>query len=226
MNHIGQNQIVIIGGIKYRLSRFTRAKVRKWLDWAKGMLPNPIPGFNVLNGFSPKLQELILDEALAILKARQDLNSPDILPLWNSEAGLRQMFLLLAEPSFDESLYPQVRANYDVRKLILKATGQTVPDEGDIQHAYLVELGLIEERTTPSKPIDWEDIDKNLFEQFHLTPAQIDEMTLTELSVICNQRKPGISMEQAIHEARLYYSLTHEQRLELSFRQLSALNAK
>lgn len=221
MKHVGREQTVYAEDRAYRLSRFTRGLVRRWIEWAKSVLPDPCEGLGeYLYRFPPAVQLRILEETNAILEAREDLDDPEMRFLWESEEGLRQMFFLMLEKHHwnerPEPVYEAVRQKHDLRELVLTASGSLPKTQREIQDAYYASLGWLPP-PLPSKRkrrTDWQDIDRELFKNFNITPAQIDELTLTELQVIC-QAEQQADKASELEKAKFYVKLTAEQKADL-----------
>lgn len=229
MNHVGREQTIRLDGRAYRLSRFTRGLFRLWIEWAKTVVPDPRDGLDAyLFRFPAHVQFRILEEVNAILDGRDDLTDPDLAALWQSEEGVGKAFCLLLEKFHwqeqAEPILEKAKAVYNLQELIVTASGRIGTPQSEIQEAFYVSHGLLSPSLPPSRrrKTDWAEIDRELFKNAYITPAQVDELTLPELqAILVSDAQTDSGREFA--KARAYAKLTPEQRAELE-RMLLAAN--
>ena len=69
----------------------------------------------------------------------------------------------------------------------------------------------------PERPVDWRKIDRNLCVVYHLTPQQIDKMTLIEICLLledANANRQSMSDMQMMEEVGKWQVKTNFQKLE------------
>jgi hypothetical protein len=94
-----------------------------------------------------------------------------------------------------------------------------------IERDYFASLGLLPQREQREiKTIDWEEFDASLFQNVHLTPEQIDELTPVEITVLCRKEETGPTSAEAIEHAKLQTKLTPNQILDLAKLKYETLN--
>lgn len=76
------------------------------------------------------------------------------------------------------------------------------------------------------RPVDWPRVDRALCEMYHMTPAEVDALTYSEIAVMLMDgrgRAPSgvrqMSDQEIVAEARRWRALTPAQRLEDARRQ-------
>lgn len=225
MWHVGSEQWLKVNGKAYRLARWTRRLVRAWYEWALSKIPNPLTTLSQsLHVLPSYLMLTLVNHADKLATERNNLEGEEFSRLWRSEEGLFKVFSLLIgehHPELDEDEIKEVLSQVDLEALIARASGRLPIDEVELEKDYLRELGLMPaEASIPQPPVDWANIDRELFRNCYLTPQQVDEMTLPEIIVILGQKAEHVATdaESAIRFARLIRSLTPEQRLTLSLR--------
>lgn len=96
MNHIGRVTEIVVGEKTYKLSRFTRKILARFIDWADKTLPHPLAELKQhIDGFPEPIQKLLVEEALEKHRLRKSINNPDIQALMQTNEGLLKVLCLL-----------------------------------------------------------------------------------------------------------------------------------
>ena len=94
--HIGQEQTIKVNGRDWRLSRWTRAIWREWLEWAKKQIPDPVEECaKILDKFPKDLQEKMVTWALEKKSRVLSLGSPEVNALFDDPEGTCHLLYLL-----------------------------------------------------------------------------------------------------------------------------------
>lgn len=221
MRHLGVEQTIKHDGKPYRLSRFTRRLLRLWLEWANSQIPSPLAlaqdHFGTFG--SP---DVLVSVAADLMQHRYSFNDEAVWELWHQEEGVRHAVSLLFEthhPDADARAIVDSLPINQVQDLLAKANGVPPVDPFEVERQYYASLGwLPEQEPAPVKTMDWAEFDASLFQHLHLTPDQIDNMTPTEITVLCSKKEDGRgpSLQDGIEHAKLFARLTPKQQFELS----------
>ena len=89
-------QTISIGGVEYRLSKFTLPLYQEFLAWAAGQLPDPFANISEkVKGLDEKLAKYMIDKAEDRASKRGTMNDPDTAALAQSVVGVKKLFSLL-----------------------------------------------------------------------------------------------------------------------------------
>lgn len=221
MRHIGLRQTLWLGDKVYHFSRYERRLVRRWLDWARTVLPNP------LEQVEKALPDLPEECAVAAVDIARDLtikslclDSPELRELAYSWQGVRHSLALCLEElplpeayAIMDKIY-QERGEVECINLLVSAQGdgRTMTQ---VSVGYYRALGLLPGGDCSLSSIDWLKIDRNLITNFYLTPERIDCMTLTEIFTLYSKEEE-VPFSQREAQIKAYKSLNAHQRLELA----------
>jgi hypothetical protein len=154
---LGREAIIEAGGQAYRLARFDRDVLERFLDWAETKLPNPISLIkDQLADFSPAHAEMLIKEAMSRAALKRSYNSPDVQSLLHSPLGAYKVFHLLLAKYHPELTERESRDIYDqatlehgidyVAKKIAVAEGQMPTPESAFERQVMVEAGVLAEK--------------------------------------------------------------------------------
>jgi hypothetical protein len=230
MFHCGSEVWLEIDGKKYRLPRFVRRLHREWYLWALQQIPDPLEVVSdALPHIPPELHEAVITQADQDACRRFNLGHEDIETLLASREGMLFAFrLLLREyhPGISQEQAEQLFDRLpDPGDVLLKTTGKVFKTEYEHEQEMFREAGLLPPifaKRAPEQAFDWGSMDRKVFQNYHITPSEMDELTLPEiLTIIQNDEEPKVdatpqSLEAVIAEAQRYHRLTPEQKLELS----------
>lgn len=214
----GIKQNVSIGDKPYTLARFTLTRFFLWQEWACAFLPDPVP--RIVRDFSlwpEDCQSLLADEAIDFVDSRRDCASPEMQALWMSKYGVITAVALLLNGNNELALAAYEEYGQDtLNTWIARASGQPFEQPWEVEERAYRQAGFLPP-VIPRKPspIDWGSLYKNLFTELGMTPSQVNELTLPELSSVCGV-KPELSDTDKIERARLYHKLTPLQKLQIA----------
>lgn len=214
MNYAGTEQTISVDGRRIRLSRFTRAMFREWLNWAAQQIPSPLATASdvLAMNLAEDLRTALLWELVRRTEDCGTMNDEAIQALWLSLQGrLYTLELLLNKYHFSEAdvLAEKIADRYDVELLIQAASGKSPVDATQIVERYMIEKGLIPApqavafnadglpvvNNPDSVPADWAAIDRQIFQQLQITTAQVDELTLSEIANLLVEPSQVISTQ-------------------------------
>lgn len=225
MQYIGQEQAIKADGKTFRLSRFTVKLLRTWFQWADSFLESPLAIAEKHLATFPE-PDVLIAVAQDYAGDRFSFSDDAVWVLWTSPVGIGHAFgLLLDKYHSGESADPIIEAlgMVQVERLLAKANGFPPVDTNEIKRNYFVSIGLMEpEEEGKKRKMEWEELHRSIFQNLHLTPQQIDDLTPTEICVLCKEddKKEINSLALAggnIFElAKLQAQLTPSQQLELA----------
>ena len=122
--------------------------------------------------------------------------------------------------------------------MVLKACGRTFITEAEAEEEAYREAGLLPPKKDKSQVVingvvlpdvseDWTHLDRQLFQNFYITPKEIDEMTLPEIAAIAKDDKQETTMlpdtmtaADFINSPQVtrYHKLKPQQKLKMMFR--------
>jgi hypothetical protein len=227
MRYFGIEQSVKADGKTFRLSRFSRRLLRLWFEWAASYIENPLAIVDEHFERFPE-KELLISIASDMMTHRFSFNDEAVLQLWTNDIGINKAFALLFDKyhaDVDPDPIARALGIGEVRRLLILANGVAPVDTMQIERDYFASLGLLPQREQREiKTIDWEEFDASLFQNVHLTPEQIDELTPVEITVLCRKEETGPTSAEAIEHAKLQTKLTPNQILDLAKLKYETLN--
>lgn len=226
MFHVGDEQVLSLNGQPFRLSRLTRGVLRRWLRWASRRLPDPVNLALAVWDRWPEAGKVALAKvATELAEVRRTLADPAVAELWATDEGQRELLGLLLErhhPAVDgdqlAKLYEEAKAGYNLAEVLTTAAGEMPEDTTEKERQAYIRAGLLPP-DTPGKdrPVDWLEVDRNLFQHLYIMPHQADEMTLPEIAAMSSQKRE-LTLGEAIEHARLYPKLSPLDRLLIHYK--------
>lgn len=154
---IGREAIIEVGEKTYRLARFDRDVLERFIDWADTKLPNPLALLkDQLSDFPPAIQEMMVREAMHRASLKRSYNSPDVQSLLHSPIGGYKVFHLLLYKHHPELTERESRDIYDdasrehgvnyIPNKIAVAEGQMPIPESAVEKQVMVEAGVLAEK--------------------------------------------------------------------------------
>jgi hypothetical protein len=137
--HIGRESEIHALGTTWRIGRWDRGIWRKFLDWARTQLPDPVEeALKVVDRLPEKVANALVQKALEEKTAFLSIGSPKVTALLQSmEGGIYLLYLLLQKnhPGITEDDAMEIVMEYGVERLqerFDQAAG-VAPQEGNAQ---------------------------------------------------------------------------------------------
>lgn len=112
----GQEPDITVNGQTYRLARFERCYIPKWMKWATPRLPDPLAHIaSKLKDLPADVQRLFAQEAVGQAGRQRNFDEPTVQALFSSEEGLQKMAAILlqgAQPELKEAEAEQIISDY------------------------------------------------------------------------------------------------------------------
>lgn len=193
--------------------------LRLWFEWADSTIGNPLAIAEEHFTTFPE-PEILLSVAESLLQHRFSFNDQPVWELWHSTEGISKAFALLLDkyhPEADPDPIIEALGMDQVQRLLEKANGIPPIDTTEIERQFFTNLGFLpEQEQTAIQTMDWAEFDASLFQNLHLTPAQIDDLTPVEITVLCKGEQEERSLGEFADLAKLYLKLSPQQILELT----------
>jgi hypothetical protein len=94
--HIGRETEIKALGQTWKLARLDRGIWRKWIDWAKTQLPDPVEeALKVVDRLKPEVASAVVQKALEEKTSFLSLESPKVAALMRAPEGMMQLLYLL-----------------------------------------------------------------------------------------------------------------------------------
>jgi hypothetical protein len=151
---IGKETYVEIGGEKYKLARFDRRIYDQFLQWADKQLGHPLDAIkDKLASFPPKIQEIMVRDALDRAALRRSISSPEVQALLATPEGCMKLLALLFQKHHPELTDRDVENLYEkaveehgpnyIENKLGEAQGVTPKAETEREKAALVAVGAL-----------------------------------------------------------------------------------
>jgi hypothetical protein len=102
--HIGRETEIQALGRTWQLARLDRGIWRKWIDWAKTQLPDPVEeALKVVDRLKPEVASAIVQKALEEKTSFLSLGSPKVNALMRAPEGIVQLFFLLLQKNHKDA---------------------------------------------------------------------------------------------------------------------------
>jgi hypothetical protein len=215
VRHFGREVEVSIGGCPYTLSRLTRGIFRRFVDFADQTLPDPATiAQDCISRVPEPTARLIATEAYRWAVARLWFFAPHMTALLFSHVGLCHLFFLLLQKhhavSREQATDLLSALTTDVFLQVMPTLQGIAPiDPVKLLDNACEQAGLLPQaRATDSRPDPnyWLRMDVSLMQNYYLKPAQIDELTLTEITLLATDVEklpPLVPLENLSYWQRL-----------------------
>lgn len=90
-----KTKTLTIGGKEYKVAELDKQRTDELLAWATKKLPDPIDAIaDKIAKFSPRLQEIMIKDAMAAQRKPKALDNPDVQAVLATPEGLEQVLVM------------------------------------------------------------------------------------------------------------------------------------
>lgn len=154
MQKNGEEQVITVKGVQYKLGKLTIPLLQEFFAWTKSVLPNAYEEIaSFVKSFPVEIASKMVEEARKRMAHRGTINDPEGAALMSTKEGLTKLFHLLFrkyQPHLTADQVSQILEDaHDEHGLavldgiITKAAGEVEKKEKDVEDQYLAEIGKL-----------------------------------------------------------------------------------